>query len=210
MSPMRRRLASLLVAVTLLALGSASAASADGDPASDILLGQSVFYPYQPAVSAALQRRLNAEATAAANAGLRIKVAIIGAPIDLGAIEQLFGKPQEYAEFLDREISFTGPQPLLVVMAAGYGAQALPAPAQAALSSLAPPLGKSNDDLTRAALTAVSRLAAADGHPIVTRPDTVTTSARSPLPLLAALIAGALLAAGGVIALRRRGGQLGN
>ena len=32
------------------------AALADGDPASDVLLGQSVFYPYSPPVAAGLQK----------------------------------------------------------------------------------------------------------------------------------------------------------
>jgi hypothetical protein len=37
----------------------------DGDPASDVLLGENVFYPYTPPVSSALQKTLNAETAAA-------------------------------------------------------------------------------------------------------------------------------------------------
>jgi hypothetical protein len=141
-------------------------ARADGDPASDVLLGQSVFYPYAPAVSGGLQKQLDAVTAAAARAHFPIKVALIESKVDLGVITQLFGKPQEYAKFLDQEISYPSPQPLLVVMAAGYGAQALPPAAKAAISSLRPPGGASSDSLAQAAVNAVRTLAKADGHPL--------------------------------------------
>jgi hypothetical protein len=48
---MALRIAAMLaVALSLLTLAPA-AALADGDPASDVLLGENVFYPYQPAVT---------------------------------------------------------------------------------------------------------------------------------------------------------------
>ena len=67
------RLAKMVVAALLVALLAASAgllaapvaARADGDPASDILLGTNVFYPFDPPVSAAVQRTLNATTAAA-------------------------------------------------------------------------------------------------------------------------------------------------
>ncbi len=177
MTPARlaRTAAALLVAAVLLpaaalvvtgALLPAGAALADGDPASDVLLGQNVFYPYMPPVSATLQKQLNAETAAAAKARFPIRVALIASPIDLGTIPELFGKPQQYADFLDQEISFQGKQPLLVVMAAGYGVQALPAASTSAAKTLTPPAGKASNDLAAAALTAVSKLAGAAGHPI--------------------------------------------
>ena len=43
-------------------------ALSDGDPASDVLLAQRVFYPYSPSVSAGLQKTLNAETAAASRA----------------------------------------------------------------------------------------------------------------------------------------------
>ena len=121
-----RALLSLLAAV-VVALSLAPAALADGDPASDVLLGENVFYPYSPQVSPSLQKTLNAETAAAKKAGFPLKVALIAAPVDLGVIPDLFGKPQKYADFLDQEISFQGKQPLLVVMKAGYGAQGVTA-----------------------------------------------------------------------------------
>ena len=125
------------MAVLVLAALVPAGAIADGDPASDVLLGENVFYPYSPPVSAPLQKSLNATTAAAKRAGFPIKVALIASPVDLGVIPDLFGKPQKYAEFLDQEISFRGKQPLLVVMPAGYGVQGLSPSATSAAASLA-------------------------------------------------------------------------
>jgi hypothetical protein len=95
-----------------------------------------------------------------------LKVALIGSPVDLGVIPDLFGKPQKYADFLDQEISFQGKQRLLVVMAAGYGVQGVGTPAQRALASVPKPAGKQSNDLARAAVVAVAALAKAEGHPL--------------------------------------------
>ncbi|MGH2881861.1 MAG: hypothetical protein ACRDPA_04015 [Solirubrobacteraceae bacterium] len=139
----------------------------DGDPASDVLLAESVFYPYSPPVAADLQKTLNAEAAAASRAHFPIKVALIDTPVDLGAIPTLFAKPQQYADFLDQEISFAGTkQLLLVVMPNGYGVQGLGASATDTASTLERPTGLASDDLARAAIAAVPKLAAAAGHRI--------------------------------------------
>jgi hypothetical protein len=144
-------------------------AFSDGDPASDVLLAQRVFYPYSPSVSAGLQKTLDAETAQASRAHFPIKVALIDTPVDLGAIPTLFAKPRQYAGFLDQEISFAGSkQRLLVVMPDGYGVQGLGVPATDAASRLAPPSGGASDDLARAAIAAVPKLAAAAGHPIAT------------------------------------------
>ena len=73
--------------------------------------------------------------------GLPLKVAIIHSPADLGAIPSIFGKPQGYANFLDREISFNGPVPLLVVMPDGYGVAGLHAGVAGAVRRLRLPAG---------------------------------------------------------------------
>jgi hypothetical protein len=146
-------------------------ALSDGDPASDVLLAQSVFYPYSPSVSAGLQKTLNAETAEASRAHFPIKVALIDTPVDLGAIPSLFSKPQQYAAFLDAEISFAGSkQPLLVVMPDGYGVQGLGASATDSASILERPTGRASNDLARAAIAAVPKLAAAAGHPIASAP----------------------------------------
>jgi hypothetical protein len=158
--------AAAVFAVAVLAVAP-PAARADGDPASDMLLIQNVFYPFSPPVAPAIQRTLNAEAAAAKRGHFPIKVALIASPADLGAIPSLFGKPRQYAAFLDQEISFFGgKQPLLVVMPNGYGVQGLTRSGTAAAAKLPPPAGRASDDLARAAIVAVPRLAAAAGHPV--------------------------------------------
>lgn len=162
----RRALLSLLVALSV-AGACAAVARADADPASDMLISQNVFYPYSPAPSPALQSALNSEATATGRAHFQIKVALIGSPMDLGGIPNFFGKPQPYADFLDQEIAFGTPHPpLLVVMASGYGVRGLPQPAVALAASLPKPVGPQADDLARAAIAALPKLASASGHPI--------------------------------------------
>lgn len=183
-------------------------ARADGDPASDILLGSSVFYPYQPAVSASLQRSLTAEAAAAKRGGFPIKIALIDSAVDLGAIPELFDQPQKYAEFLDQEIVFIYKGPLLVVMPTGYGITRV-APAVAGIvATLAKPAGRRSDDLARAALTAVPKLAAAAGHAFRPSADTASGVSAggggSSAIVVVALALAAVAAAGTVLALRWR------
>ena len=142
-------------------------ARSDGDPASDVLVADSVFYPYSSTVSASLQRRLNSEVAAASKAHFPVKVALIAAPFDLGAIPSLFGKPQVYSSFLGQEISFLGATTrLLVVMPDGYGVRNLGPDASRVVASLKKPAGPRGDDLAQAAIVALPKLAAAAGHPI--------------------------------------------
>jgi hypothetical protein len=155
------------LAAMLLAMLLPAGALADGDPASDVLLGQNVFYPFAAPVSSALQAKLNAETAAASRAHFPIKVALIASRSDLGAISSLFGKPGVYAAFLDEEISFSNTrQPLLVVMPDGYGLEGLGSAATAAAASLRAPGGGGGEELAQAAAIAVPKLAAAAGHPI--------------------------------------------
>jgi hypothetical protein len=73
-----------LLALLLIAASSVAAypqAHADGDPASDVLLAQDVFYPYQPKVTPHVEAAMEKTLRAAASAdGPHLKVAIIGAP----------------------------------------------------------------------------------------------------------------------------------
>lgn len=145
-------------------LGAANAA-ADGDPASDVLLGENVFYPYSPPVSASLQRDLNRVAAAAKRAGFPIKVALIASPVDLGVVPDLFQKPQQYAKFLDQEISFNAKLPVLVVMPAGVSGAGFSSPVMTALAAVRPPAGAKPNDLAQTAIQTIPKLAAAAGHP---------------------------------------------
>jgi hypothetical protein len=197
------------IATVLVLMGgvNVSSALADGDPASDTLLGENVFYPYAPPVSQAAETTLNAETAAAKRDGFPIKVALIGRPLDLGVIPDLFGKPQSYADFLDQEISFQGKEPLLVVMAAGYGTQGLSPAATAAVTGLRKPAGTSPTALAEAATAAVSHLAAASGHPIKGVPGVNGDSgsgSSSSTPIIIALVVAALLVSGALIVVRRR------
>jgi hypothetical protein len=182
-------------------------ASADGDPASDALLGANVFYPYNPPVSRGLQKTLNGETGATAKAHFHLKVALIAGPFDLGVVPQMFGKPHEYARFLDQELRlFLGPHPpLLVVMPGGYGSQGLPPAAAAAVAALAKPGGSRSNDLAQAAITAVPKLAAAVGHPISEADASGGSSGGGPSAVtLIALALAAIAIAGGVLVARHR------
>ena len=192
--------------VALLALASLPvAAAADGDPASDVLLGENVFYPYSPPTSPAIQKQLNAQTAAAKQAHFPLKVALIGAPVDLGVIPSLFGKPQKYADFLDQEISFQTKQPLLVVMASGYGVQGVDAKTKAAAAALGRPAGTNGNDLARAAILAVPKLAAAAGHPLKGSAGASSGGGGSSRAILvAALAAIAIAAAAALVVVRRR------
>jgi hypothetical protein len=96
------------------------AAPADGDPASDTLYTQNVFLPYSTKVTPALAHELEqATAAAAQHAGRQVRVALIAAPSDLGAVPSLYGRPAAYARFLGMELQFVYPGRLLVVMPQG-------------------------------------------------------------------------------------------
>jgi hypothetical protein len=203
---MLRRALALVTAIGVL-LALASPVHADGDPASDVLLGENVFYPYSPPASGRLQAALNSETAAAHRARFPIKVALIGSPIDLGAIPQLFGKPQQYAAFLDQEISFGGARkPLLVVMPTGYGASGVGRAAASVLGSVPRPATPRTDALAQAATLAVARLAAASGHPLSrtqgpSRAGSAGGSSVLPVVILGVACAGI---ATGLLAFRRR------
>jgi hypothetical protein len=201
------RLASAALAALLAVAIACQLALADADPASDVLLGTSVFYPYSPPISPAVEKALNAEVAAAARADFPIKVALIGSPVDLGALPILYGKPKQYAKFLGQEISFGHTKLLLVVMPQGFGVSGLGPAATSAAASLTKPPGTGSDALARAAIAAVPRLAAAAGHPLanVGSPSASGSSGGgSALVPALALVGAAIAAAITVLAVRRR------
>jgi hypothetical protein len=192
-----------MAAVLVLTPGSARA---DGDPASDVLLLQDVYLPYAPGVPAPLARTITALLKTTRKAGFPLKVAVIADPRDLGAVPQFFGKPQQYAPFLQSEIAFNSKRPLLVVMPAGYGAAALPKGSETGLQGLAPPKSGSGADLGRSAIAAIVKLSAAAGHPVPT-PKVAGAGGGGgggTSPLIVFGVPVALLALGGVLAALRR------
>jgi hypothetical protein len=155
-----------LVTALLLALALPAAARADGDPASDVLLLQDVFTPYSPQVPKPVSDGLSQTLKKARASGYPLKVAIIASKNDLGSVPQFYGRPQPYASFLEREIAFNKPEPLLVVMAAGYGVSQAGPNALATIAKQGKPTSGSSDALGRAAIDTTISLAKAHGHTI--------------------------------------------
>jgi cytochrome oxidase Cu insertion factor (SCO1/SenC/PrrC family) len=161
-------LAVLVACCALGALGAlgvfAPAARADGDPASDVLVYQNLFVTSESGMSSAQQAEVANLLTSAARDGFPIRVAIIAAPVDLGAVPALFGKPPAYANFLGIELSLVYKQRLLVVMPNGFGFNWTGHQAAAAYGLLAKvPVGAGGTALTTATVAAVRTLAAASG-----------------------------------------------
>jgi len=195
--------AALALAAVMLLASAGSRALADGDPASDTLLDENVFYPYQPPVSATMSKTMTEVLSELSKAGLGLKVAIIGSPLDLGELPRLFGHPEQYAQYLDREISFNRPQSLLVVMPAGFGTVAAGPPGALAGSKVDATRGTYG--LVRSAILAVERLARAIGRPIAEPriPSASSGSSGGPPALLLFGVPAALLVIVGVLALLR-------
>jgi hypothetical protein len=159
---LRRQIIAAALVTATLGLGAAEIALGDADPASDVLPVQNVFVPYQPRISSSMQATLRGLTTAAAKAGFPIKIAIIATAQDLGGVPDFFNKPGPYARFLGSEISFTKPQPLLVVMPNGLGTSKVPPKAAAAVSGMT--VGSGADGMAQTAVKAVEKMAAATGH----------------------------------------------
>lgn len=151
-----------LACVVVAAGPAASASRADGDPASDVLLERNVYFPYR-APSPAARAALEHAADAVYARGDRVKVALVYAVEDLGAIPSLFGQPGEYAHFLGIELGLWYVGPLLVVMPTGFGVYDGGRPTAAAEQALRglSVSGTSPDELVRGATAALQRLAAA-------------------------------------------------
>lgn len=191
------------MALAIALAAGAPAAHADADPASDFLLAAPVFYPYQPATSPAIKSALERTLAELKRDGVNLKVAIIDSPNDLGGVSNLWRMPQPYASFLGREISFNQKQPLLVVMPPGFGVYGLSS--RGALNGLATDASHEADGLARSAITAVVRLARADGKQIAE--PTVRNETPSSKGAPALIVFGApvlLVAIAALIALTRR------
>ncbi len=183
-------------------------ARADGDPASDYLIGQQVFFPYDTKFPATQQAQFAQLVREANQAGFKIRVALIATSYDMGSVTSLYGKPRTYARFLGFELSFVYKQRLLIVMRNGFGFNWPHHPTAATYAALAKiPIGPGADGLLTAAQTAVQRLVAADGIKLAP-PTHVTTPAErnshDRLVIVAAAVAAILLAAAARVALRRR------
>jgi hypothetical protein len=179
-------------------------ALANGDPASDYLLTQSVFLPFTTKVDHNEATRLSALLRDAEQKKFRIRVAVILSPTDLGTAFSLFGMPEKYAQFLGLELSFVYRDRLLVVMPNGYGyaVNGDPDPKASAVLKKLPGPGPDATKEVQAAMVAVQRLAAAEGRRL-TVPKVGGSTGRDRLTIAAAATAGiALIAA--IVLYRRR------
>jgi len=198
----------LVLAVALFAGVLGSAARADGDPASDYLLTQTVFLPADAKFPALQRARFAALVEAANHTGFKIRVALISSAYDMGSVSSLYRKPRKYVRFLSIELSFVYHQRLLIVMPNGFGFHwpgHEAAPAYRVLAGI--PIEPGSAGLLQAAQTAVQRLAAASGVRVVV-PTKVTTPAQrnSHDRLVIIVLAVAALLSVGVtrLAVRRR------
>jgi hypothetical protein len=186
-------------------LVAAGTAHANGDPASDYLLVQKVFLPFNAKIDSGARTQLVSLLERASKSEFEIRVAVILTPGDLGTAFSLFRKPQRYAEFLGYELSFVYRHPLLVVMPNGYGYSLRGKPDRRAsrpLETLPPPGANATKEVQAAAL-AVRRLAAAAGVRIKASGGG-STATRDRIVIAAAAAAALALAAGVVFVRRRR------
>ena len=200
-----------LLATTLAAalLACAQTARADGDPASDVLLSERVFIVVDSQTAPPYLRELLALTAEAARRHVPIRIAVIEQSSDLGAVPMLFGRAQQYATFLAREITFAYRGTVLVAMAGKPGGVGLYGPAataraRALVAKLVVPSAGTPEELARIASTAVREVASTRGVHLTT-PRAVITHGSGPW-LLYALAGAAAVAAGGAafLLLRRR------
>ncbi len=187
-----------------------SAALADGDPASDVLVSQLAFVPADANASAQQQARLLDVLRAAEGAGFPVRVAIIPDSYDLGSVTALWGRPRDYARFLGIELADIHRQRLLVVMPNGIGFDWQGHPSSAANGQLAKvPVASASGGLLDVAERAVRSLAASAGvrlAPEAQAPAGRPARSRGGSAVVAILVVVAflLLVAVAAVALRRR------
>jgi hypothetical protein len=201
------RVVATLVALLVLALP--AAASADVDPASDVLLFQNEFFPRVKPPSTQLKNELTGLTKQANDQNYNIKVAIIGARLDLGGAPQLYRHPDQYAKFLGTELrSATGlVQPLIVVMKGGVGTYGMGDEAKA-VKDVNVPDQPTSDQLTQIAIDATKDVSAAAGFPLKAVSakvvDKKTGNSSGGAPLVAFMVPVALLLVLGLVLWYRR------
>ena len=191
----RRALRPLLVwAIAFLGLAFVPAAArGDGDPASDVLVSQGVFVPWDAGVSPRSEARLEAVVGAASASGYPIRVAVIASAKDLGSVTALWREPQTYAAYLGEELSLVFRGRVLVVMPDGIGLYPRGASggAEDRVVGLAPRVTATRV-LAALATTTVERLAAGAGHMLPSsqayRPTAPVAGAVDPTPWIVFLV----------------------
>jgi hypothetical protein len=140
-------------------------AQADGDPCSDILIAQKACAPSLTGTTSDLAA-LESVVQQANAKGMKVRVAVISGPLDMGSVTALWRKPRTYAKFLGGELTFVYKKGLLVtVMPQGFGIFRGTPAQQRSLDRIQ--TGRSTAQLVKAATTGVERLAAAQGIRVV-------------------------------------------
>jgi hypothetical protein len=140
-------------------------ALADGDPCSDILIAQKACVPSLTSTTSELAS-LESVVKQANAKGMKVRVAVISGPLDMGSVTALWRKPRTYAKFLGGELTFVYKKGLLVtVMPQGFGVFRGTPAQQSILERIR--AGRSADQLVNAATTEVEGLAAAQGIKVV-------------------------------------------
>jgi hypothetical protein len=200
---MKPRLA--FVAAAVAAAVAAGGARANGDPASDVLPFSNVFLSTVDPKTSVAGRDLLEVTAEAQRRKFPLRVAVIYRQGDLGLIGSLWQKPQPYAHFLGRELIAFGRYhgTLLVAMPNGFGifGPGATPKAKGSLAALPAAGDGSLDDLGTAAVTAVRRVAAADGHPL---PAPVQHSGTPAWAIILGALGGAALLAGTLFFVLRR------
>jgi hypothetical protein len=182
----------------MLALVAPGVARANGDPASDYLLVQSVFLPFNAKVDPQAAKELADTIRAADEKGFKIKVAVIGSRYDLGTAFSLYNKAQRYSQFLGLELSFQYRDHLLVVMPNGFGSSIDGKPDKAGMRVVKglPGPGKDVTKQVQAATAAIRKLSAAAGHPLPAGGASAPSKTRDRITIAAGAVAlAAVLAA---------------
>jgi hypothetical protein len=202
-----RRLLPVAIALFCVLGGTARA---DGDPASDYLLGTQVFIPFDLKIPKASQQELTSLVHDTNASGYTIRVALIGSAYDLGSVTSLWRKPRPYARFLSAEINFIYKQRLLVVMPNGFGFAWPKHPAAQEYALLAKlPVGPGATGMLDSTVSAVQKLVNASGVKLVrTKPATAAKGGggflHSNTFIVLAAVAGVVLLVLLRLALRRK------
>jgi hypothetical protein len=211
-----------LLACALGASVATPIARADGDPASDYLIGQQVFLSYDAKIPTAAANKLVAAVASANRNGFPVRVALIWSSYDLGSVSELFRKPRTYAHFLDVEDSqcwwggscgsgrFKTTTRLVVVMPNGLGfAQWKHSPVSGYRTLAGITVNPTPTGLAAAATSAVVRLAGADGVKVLTAgspasPVASSGNRDSRTAIIAAVVAALLIGIVARFLIRRR------
>jgi hypothetical protein len=177
-----RRLSLLLVLLGALGISLApSAALADGDPASDVLIQSTVYTPVAQQVSAPVLQQLQSTIAQATKGGFDVRVALILDRTDLGAVPQLFGHPVQYAKLLSAELYYAWKGVLVAVQPSGIGVQNIKplAAAQQVADTIAVTNPSTADGLAQAATATIRKLAVRDHNITFTGAGTAKGSSSS-------------------------------